>query len=99
MALDFFDASINRVGAYVIGTRAMRKAILYALLDPSSTLAEHETAGRNTERLALMEEFKFMPFPAVWEELCRRAETPVGAEWIQEMQTYENDVQLKRNEG
>ena len=96
VALDFFDASLNRVGAYVIGTRATRKAILYALLDPSKQLKEYETAGRNTERLALMEEFKSMPFAAVWDELCRRADVPVGAGWIREMTDYEKTVQLKR---
>jgi L-rhamnose isomerase len=96
VALDFFDASLNRVGAYVIGTRATRKAILYALLDPSQQLKEYETAGRNTERLALMEEFKSMPFAAVWDELCRRAGVPVGVDWIREMTDYEKTVQLKR---
>lgn len=96
IALDFFDASINRVGAYVIGTRAARKAILYALLDPSKQLKEYEAAGRNTERLALMEEFKSMPFGAVWDELCRRAGVPAGASWIQDMTAYEKTVQLKR---
>jgi L-rhamnose isomerase len=96
VALDFFDASLNRVGAYVIGTRATRKAILYALLDPSKQLKEYETAGRNTERLALMEEFKSIPFAAVWNELCCRAGVPVGADWIREMTDYEKTVQLKR---
>ena len=96
VALDFFDASLNRVGAYVIGTRATRKAILYALLDPSKQLKDYENDGRNTERLALMEEFKSMPFAAVWDELCRRAGVPVGADWIREMTDYEKTVQLKR---
>lgn len=96
IALDFFDASINRVGAYVIGTRAARKAILYARLDPSKQLNDYETRGRNTERLALMEEFKSMPFGAVWDELCRRAKVPAGASWIQDMAAYEKEVQLKR---
>jgi L-rhamnose isomerase len=96
VALDFFDASINRVGAYVIGTRATRKAILYALLDPSSQLMDYERSNRNAERLALMEEFKSMPFAAVWDELCLRAEVPEGADWIREMVDYEQNVQLKR---
>ena len=96
LALDFFDASINRVGAYVIGTRATHKAILFAMLDPTQQLKDYEAAGRNTERLALMEEFKGMPFAAVWDELCARSGVPIGADWIQEMVTYEQDIQLKR---
>jgi len=96
VALDFFDASINRIGAYVIGTRATRKAILYALLDPTEKLQAVETEGRNAERLALMEEFKSMPFAAVWDELCSRADVPVGADWIREMTDYEESVQTKR---
>ncbi len=96
IALDFFDASINRVGAYVIGTRATRKAILYALLDPSKQLMDYEASNRNTERLALMEEFKSMPFAAVWDELCLREEVPAGADWIREMVNYEQNVQSKR---
>ena len=96
VALDFFDASINRLGAYVIGTRATRKAILYALLDPTEKLQAVEAEGRNAERLALMEEFKSMPFAAVWDELCSRADVPVGADWIREMTDYEESVQTKR---
>ena len=92
LALDFFDASINRVGAYVTGTRAARKGILYALLDPTSQLQAYEAAGRNAQRLALMEEFKSMPFAAVWDKLCEKAGVPVGADWIAEMEAYEQEV-------
>ncbi len=97
LALDFFDASINRIGAYVIGTRAARKAMLYARLDPTNLLQDLEVQGRNTERLALMEEFKSMPFGAVWDMLCEQASVPVGAEWLKAMNAYEKDVLLKRS--
>jgi L-rhamnose isomerase len=96
LALDFFDASINRLGAYVIGTRAARKAILYALLDPAGQLQAYESRGQGAQRLALMEAFKSMPFGAVWDALCMRAGTPVAAEWLTEMERYEEAVQGKR---
>ncbi|MEI6175885.1 MAG: L-rhamnose isomerase [Verrucomicrobiota bacterium] len=89
LALDFFDASINRIAAYVIGTRATRKAILYALLDPSAKLKQYEDAGKNSQRLAVMEEFKTMPFGAVWTRLCEQAGVPVGTDWLAEMEAYE----------
>ena len=90
LALDFFDASINRIAAYVIGTRATRKAILYALLDPSATLKQYEDAGKNSQRLAVMEEFKTMPFGAVWTRLCEEAGVPAGTDWLAEMEAYES---------
>jgi len=89
LALDFFDASINRIAAYVIGTRATRKAILYALLDPSAMLRQYEDAGKNSQRLAVMEEFKTMPFGAVWTQLCEQAGVPAGTDWLAEMEAYE----------
>ena len=89
LALDFFDASINRIAAYVIGTRATRKAILYALLDPSAMLKQYEDAGKNSQRLAVMEEFKTMPFGAVWTQLCEQAGVPVGTDWLAAMEAYE----------
>ena len=89
LALDFFDASINRIAAYVIGTRATRKAILYALLDPSAKLKQYEDAGKNSQRLALMEEFKTMPFGAVWNRLCEQAGVPAGTDWLAAMEAYE----------
>jgi len=92
VALDFFDASINRVGAYVIGTRATRKGILYALLDPTSRLKAYEAEGRNAQRLALMEEFKSMPFSAVWNRLCTKAGVPLGADWLSAMEAYEAET-------
>ncbi len=96
LALDFFDASINRLGAYVTGTRAARKGILYALLDPTSRLQSYEAEGRNAQRLALMEAFKSMPFGAFWDQLCVKAGVPVGADWLDEMEQYETGVLAKR---
>jgi L-rhamnose isomerase len=96
LALDFFDASINRIGAYVTGTRATRKGILYALLDPTSQLQAYEKAGKNAQRLAMMEEFKSMPFAAVWDMLCEKAGVPVGTAWIAEMEKHETKVLSKR---
>ena len=96
IALDFFDASINRIGAYVTGTRAARKGILYAMLDPSAQLQSYEADGKNAQRLELMEAFKTMPFPAVWDMLCEKADVPIGADWLSEMEAYEVDVLSKR---
>ena len=92
VALDFFDASINRVGAYVIGTRAARKGILYAMLDATAQLQDYEKDGKNAQRLALMEEFKSMPFSAIWDKLCVTAGVPVGADWLADMEAYETEV-------
>ncbi len=96
VALDFFDASINRIGAYVIGIRATRKAMLYALLEPTPALKGLEADGRLAHKLALMEELKNMPFGAVWDELCTRASVPAGRHWIGEMERYEADVLATR---
>jgi L-rhamnose isomerase len=96
VALDFFDASINRVGAYVIGTRATRKAILYGLLDPSARLRGLESEGKLASKLALMEDAKTLPFGAIWDMLCLKSGVPAGASWIGEMETYEAEVQRKR---
>lgn len=96
VALDFFDASINRVGAYVIGTRATRKALLYGLLDPSQLLKSLEAEGKLAQKLALMEDMKSLPFSAVWDMLCLKSGVPAGASWIGELETYEADVQRKR---
>ncbi len=98
LALDFFDASINRIGAYVTGTRAARKGILYALLDPTEQLKDYEDCAEYAQRLALMEEFKSMPFSAVWDMLCEKSGVPVGAGWISDMENYETDVLNKRGQ-
>lgn len=96
LALDFFDASINRIGAYVIGTRATRKALLYGLVDPSAMLRKLEREGKHAQKLALMEDMKTMPFSAVWDMACLKSGVPVGASWIGEVETYEKKVLSKR---
>ena len=96
IALDFFDASINRIAAWTIGTRSLRKGLLEALLEPVKLLTDAENAGRNHERLALMEECKTLPFPAVWDKLCRDANVPVGADWLANVADYETTVLAKR---
>jgi L-rhamnose isomerase len=97
VALDFFDASINRLAAYVIGARATRQAILLGLLDPSKQLREADAGGRGHERLALMEHAKAMPWGAVWNELCARAQVPAGLDWLGRVTKYESTVTSKRN--
>ena len=96
VALDFFDASINRIAAYVVGARATRQAILLGLLDPSAKLREADESGRGHERLALMEHAKAMPWGAVWNELCVRSGVPAGADWLSDVQRYESGVLSKR---
>ncbi|MDR2363972.1 MAG: L-rhamnose isomerase [Spirochaetaceae bacterium] len=97
LALDFFDASINRIAAWTIGTRSLRKGILEALLEPTKLLVEAEKAGRNHERLALMEELKTFPFAAVWDKLCLEAGVPVGTDWLAPVAEYEKTTLFKRN--
>jgi L-rhamnose isomerase len=95
-ALDFFDASINRLGAWVVGTRALRKALLYALLEPTVLLARAEADGQGAEKLALIERCRELPFGAVWDYLCLQAQVPVGASWVAEMNAYERRVLPQR---
>ncbi len=97
VATDFFDASINRIAAYVIGLRATRKAILYALLDPTAELKRLEVGGNNAGRLALMEEMKTMPFGAVWDSLCQRVDAPLDRTWMNQVTKYEANVLRKRS--
>jgi len=94
IGLDFFDASINRIAAWVIGTRSAQKALLLALLQPVKALRDAEGSGANWERLALMEESKTLPAGAVWEEFCRRNDVP--ADWMSEVRSYEKNVLSKR---
>lgn len=96
IGLDFFDASINRIGAYVIGTRAVQKAFLQALLEPTQTLKKYEEAGQNFERLALLEELKTKLFGAVWDYYCLKENVAVGEGYISEIQQYEEKVLSKR---
>lgn len=88
IGLDYFDASINRVAAWVIGIRATQKALLLALLEPSKQLREAETNGNLTARLALLEEAKSLPWGAVWDEFCQRNDVPAGAAWLAEAEAY-----------
>jgi len=96
MALDYFDASINRIAAWVIGTNSLRKGFLEALLEPVSLLKDAEKAGKNHERLALMEEFKTLPFSAVWDMLCLKEKKPLGVTWIDQVKQYEETTLAKR---
>ncbi len=96
IGLDFFDASINRIAAWTIGTRAMLKALLMALLEPTHALREAENAGDYTRRLALLEELKTMPHAAVWDYYCLQQAVPVGAAWLQDIENYETKVLHKR---
>ena len=89
IGLDFFDASINRIAAWVIGTRSTIKSLLAALLEPATLLRQAERDGDFTSRLALMEEAKTLPFGAVWQEYCRRHDTPGDSSWIAEVKRYE----------
>ena len=96
IALDFFDASINRIAAWTIGIRNFRKALLSALLTPNATLKELQDSGRRTELLALQEEYKTYPLGAVWEEFCRRAGVPEDESWVTNVLDYEKNVLSKR---
>jgi L-rhamnose isomerase len=96
IGLDFFDASINRVAAWVVGTRCMLKALLIALLEPIQTLREMEATGDYTGRLALLEELKTLPFGAVWDYHCLRQGVPVGPVWLDEIRAYERNVLARR---
>jgi L-rhamnose isomerase len=96
IALDFFDASINRIAAWAIGSRSVRKGLLESLLEPAKLLAEAEKSGRYHERLALMEEFKTLPFPAVWDKLCLDEGVPAGTDWLTQVNQYEKTVLSKR---
>ena len=96
IGLDYFDASINRVGSYVVGMRATQKCLLQALLEPTDTLRGYEAENRLFERLAMLEEGKSLPWSAVWDMFCLRNGVPVGEEYITEIQRYERDVTSKR---
>ncbi len=97
IGLDYFDASINRIGAYVIGSRATQKCLLQALLEPIDTLRRYEASERGFERLALLEEAKSLPWGAVWDMFCMKNNVPVGEEFIPAILEYEKDVLSKRS--
>ena len=94
--LDYFEASINRIGAYVIGARSAQKCMLQALLEPVARLREYEESGRGFQRLALLEEEKTLPWSAVWDMFCLRNEVPVGEDFIPEIEKYEKEVTSRR---
>jgi L-rhamnose isomerase len=96
IGLDFFDASINRIAAWVIGTRNMKKALLKALLEPTDLLKKLEAEGDYTARLALLEEQKSLPWQAVWDMYCQRHDVPVGGQWLDTVRHYETSVLAKR---
>jgi len=96
IGLDYFDASINRIAAWVIGTRNMAKALLLALLTPIDKLKKLEAEGDYTSRLALMEDAKVLPAGAVWDYYCRKMDVPVGDAWLAEVKRYEKDVLSQR---
>ena len=96
VGLDYFDASINRIGAYVSGVRATQKALLQALLEPIAKLNEYESEGKFFERMALLEEAKSMPWGAVYNYYCAQKGVTVGESYIADIQQYEKDVTSKR---
>ncbi len=96
IGLDYFDASINRIGAYVIGSRATQKCLMQALLEPLAKLREYEAGERFFERLALLEEAKNLPWNAVWDMFCLRNDVPVGEDFIADIQRYEAETTSKR---
>jgi len=96
IGLDFFDASINRIGAYMVGTRAVQKAFLLALMEPTKLLKRYEESGKYFECLALQEELKTKLFGAVWDYYCLKEKVAIGEDYIAEVQKYEKDVLSKR---
>jgi L-rhamnose isomerase len=97
IGLDFFDASINRVAAWVLGTRNMVKALLFAMLEPIETLRKAEMDMDFTKRLVIFEELKSLPWTAVWDYYCQQQGVPAGTDWFNEAKQYETDVLSKRN--
>jgi L-rhamnose isomerase len=92
LAVDYFDASINRIAAWIIGMRATQQAFLIALLEPADALRAAERDGDYTTRLALLETIKTLPFGAVWDEYCRRSGVPIGSDWLADVRDYESAV-------
>lgn len=97
IGLDYFDASINRVAAWTIGSRNTLKALLMALLEPLEALQELETTGNYSERLAMLEELKTLPFGAVWDYYCLQQQVPVGAHFMEVIHAYEQKVLAYRS--
>lgn len=96
IALDFFDASINRIGAWVTGSRATLKAAMYAMLEPTDMLKKMASDGDGAGKLALLEELKSMPFGAIWDKYCLNNNVPVSSSWLNQMYNYETEILSKR---
>ena len=92
LGLDYFDASINRIGAWVIGTRAVQKSLLYASVQPWEILREFEENGQYFQRLAFLEELKTLPFGSLWDFFCLKNDVPVGYSWIKEIEKEETNI-------
>ena len=92
IALDYFDASINRISAWTVGMRNMQKALLYALLSPNKKLKELQDESKFTELMMLQEEIKTYPMGAVWDYYCEQENVPVRTDWYKEIQKYEEEV-------
>ena len=97
LGMDFFDASINRLAAWVVGARATQKALLLALLEPATRLKQAEEDGDYSTRLALIEEARALPFGEVWNEFCRRQDVPVGIAWMDSVKQYEGKILAHRS--
>lgn len=96
LATDYFDASINRISAWVVGIRNLQKALLFALLQPNEMLKNLQDSSNYSELMVMQEELKFYPFADVWNEFCRQNGVPGGSEWFEQVRAYEKDVLLKR---
>ncbi|MFX0175420.1 MAG: L-rhamnose isomerase [Candidatus Hodarchaeota archaeon] len=96
IGLDYFDASINRIAAWVIGARSTLKSILYALLQPWELLRDYEVDRKYFQRLALLEELKTLPFGAIWDYYCHKNDVPIGKGWIKNVEEYEKETLIKR---
>lgn len=96
IGLDYFDASINRIGAYVVGIRATQRAMLQALLEPTEKLRDFEKEDKNFQRMAYLEELKALPWNAVYNYYCYTQEKSVGNDFIHEIEVYEDEVTSKR---
>ncbi len=97
VSMDYFDASINRLAAWIVGIRNARKALLAALLEPVAPMRQAEEVSDFTTRLVLQEEQKLFPLGAVWNEFCRRQNVPEDGRWLPQIKSYETDVLVKRN--
>ncbi|RPJ00004.1 MAG: L-rhamnose isomerase, partial [Candidatus Aminicenantes bacterium] len=96
IALDYFDASLNRIGAWVLGARSVLKGLLIALLEPLDKVRELDPPAKTLQRLSLLEELKALPFGPVWDAYCLRNSVPPGEEWLREVEAYERRVLNRR---